>query len=316
MSSQFWQHHSFWMGSLLLVIAATMNLVYTWMDEYYYDDDDGDDSNNDGMDDEIFVGAKDPLACWDAYKALMVGGTFLYLLDSILHIRSKYESSNLVQTTGQDADQSTLSSSSSLSFLGIFRIDNEEDTSLWFASIFGVASAFDLCCSFLQDDDYPWPAYVFECLSVYLFGMSANFLLYTKRDHYLKQQPHCHCSLMGWGDVFYWIGCTTDVVVSVLDNPTNKAKNGWWNAIGCMASALFWLTDALLYECAGADIFDMEVQVPQEGQRRRMIAVPQDDDEHDEQEILEEDEDQEEPTRLQEEAMDDFNRGKNDVHAV
>ena len=302
------------MGSLLLVIAATLNLVNTWMDEYYYDDDDENDdkgnANSNGsnaMDDERFVGTNDPLACWDAYKGLMVGGSFLYLLDSVLHIRSKYHSSNHpIQATADGTDHSTLSSSSSLSFLGrMFRTDDEDDTSLWFACIFGVASAFDLCSSFLQDDDYPWPAYVFECLSVYLFGLSANFLLYTKRDHYLKHQPCCNCSLMGWGDAFYWIGCTTDIVVSVLDNPTNQEHYGWWNAIGCMASALFWFTDALLYECAGADIFDMEVLVPPEGgpQRpQRMIRVP-----HDEQHDDDDDEAPETYSRTQEEdAMDDL----------
>jgi hypothetical protein len=251
MTSKFWQHHSFWMGSLLAVVASTLNLVETYKTGGMEEDDD-----------DTLVTALDPFEYWNFYKGLMVGATCLFLLDSILHIRSMYRSSN---READAADGTTISSAS------IDQDDLEGNTSLWFASLFGVASAFDLCCSFLNDSDYPWPAYVFECLSVYLFGMAANFLLYTKRDAYRKQR----CSLMAWGDCLFWIGTTTDVVVSVLDNPTSTANN-WWSAIGGMMSSVLWLIDAIFYEMAGADIFDMEVLV--EGRR---IAIPHEDfDDH------------------------------------
>jgi len=316
-SSEFWQQHAFCLGSFLLLIASVMGVVETWKENetddqhsmllmmlmknkfgptLNYDDHD--------VDEPLGPTTMDTLEYWSFYKALCVCGTFLYLLDSILFICTKFQeqdSSNNnnennnnsrelllggqqqqqgeVTEEVEETDESTLTSAS---LTHIFFIDDmeEEDTSLWFAIIFGIASALDLCSSFLQDSDYPWPSYIFECSSVYLFGLSANFMLYSKRKFYLRQskqqQQLRRCSLVRWGDILFWIGCTADIIVCILDNPTSNA-NDWWEAIGSMSSSLFWFIDAILYELAGEDIFDMELVV--HDRRGDAIAIPLEDEE-------------------------------------
>lgn len=232
-TSNFWERHAFFIGSILAVVACVRDFSSTMFEQRTsYEGDDGP--------------AQMPLQYWDINKSLRVGSTLLYLIDSILHfVRQRKEgrrnSSHINTTSGVLVDYATR---------------------IRFATIFGVASFFDLGASITDDADYPWPSYIMECLAVYLFWLSAVLLLYTKRSVYFdrsncKDNPTTFWLLCS-GDWLYWMGCTADVALNLLDSPWHDIGDIWVSTIG-IVSALFWFFDAVIYELVDADIFDVVI---------------------------------------------------------
>lgn len=232
-TSRFWQRHAFFIGSILAVVACIRDLSSTMFEQQTsYDEDDGP--------------TKLPLEYWDINKSLTVGSTLLYLIDSILHF---------VQQRREGRRNSSMGGSG-----GGVLVDYS--TRIRFAIIFGVASFFDLGASVTDDEDYPWPSYIMECLAVYLFWLSAVLLLYTKRSVYCDSN-NCKDSptsfwLLCSGDWLYWMGCTADVALNLLDSPWHDIGEIWVSTIA-MVSALFWFFDAVIYELVDADIFDVVI---------------------------------------------------------
>lgn len=243
--ARFWKKHLFGIGAILASIASTIDLVEALGELGLEDEDDDDDSPIEG-----------PLQYWDAYKGLMVSSTLLYLIDSVLHVNEECHGGTDDQASSEDGDEDDDRS-------GIVH-----STRIRFAVIFGVAACFDLSCSVTDDEDYPWPSYILECSSVYLFWLAAAMLLYRKRTVYCGNSSPCakgsllSSSSTFWflclGDWLFFLGCTTDVVVSVLDNPWQE-MHYLWSAIGGTISTLFWSLDAVMYQIAGADLFDVVV---------------------------------------------------------
>ena len=231
-TSMFWQRHAFFIGSILAVVGGIRDLSETMFEEQTaYNEDDGP--------------TKLPLEYWDINKSLTVGSTLLYLIDSILHF---------VQQRREGRRHSATTTPSGVLV--------DYATRIRFAIIFGVASFFDLGASITDDEDYPWPSYIMDCLAVYLFWLSAVLLLYTKRSVYCdtsncKDSPTSFWLLCS-GDWLYWMGCTADVALNLLDSPWHDIGDIWVSTIG-MVSALFWFFDAVIYELVDADIFDVVI---------------------------------------------------------
>lgn len=256
LSTEFLKRHSFLIGASFAVVASLLDLVTTWKEQNggSIDDDDDDDATS---------GGENPLSSWNIYKVLMTVATVLYWLDSILHINS--------QSATQEEEISDGHSNGEGSDEGYVTRQAEKAENIRFATIFGVAAMFDLGSSILDDEENPRPAFVSECLSVYIFWMSAHFMLYTKRKSYRQG-----FSFLLLGDVLFWMGCTTDVFVSVLDRPTNNVSS-LGIAFGGVISSILWFADAILYELAGADIFEMEVKL---GNELVATLLPEEDDEN------------------------------------
>ncbi len=227
---RFWHLHAFFVGSILEVIACIIDLVVT-LNERQSNDDDDDDGPT-----------KLPLQYWDVSKALSVASTLLYLIDSILHY--------MQQRHEEDENQNDLSGQVN------YR------TRMRFVITFGIAACFDLAASIMDDEDYPWPSYISECAAVYLFWSSAVLLLYTKRAVYCNGNNFKSASLAFWllclGDWLYWMGCTADVTLNIVDNPRHDI-NYLWAASIALISSLFWFLDAVMYQLADADVFDVVV---------------------------------------------------------
>lgn len=206
--------------------------------------------------------AQSPLRTWDSNKILMVCSTSLYLIDAILHVLESHR--------GDEADTED------------FALLVLHSARLRFAIGFGVAAFFDLASSSTEDEDYPWPSYVFSCGSAFLFWTCAAILLYTKRSSYCG---YCYplpksCGLLCLGDWCFMAGCTVDVVACFFDTPLHDVSYIWSASRG-MLSSLCWQLDALLYQWANADLFDVAVPADSTSPTLgpSLISIPQEDTE-------------------------------------
>jgi hypothetical protein len=187
----------------------------------------------------------------------MVASTSFYLFDTLIHVQilSKDHNDEINTSVGESQQVGPLQQD-----------ETNRVVSRWFFAVtFGIASLFDLLSSLTEEGENMNVSYAFGAISAYIFFLCAIITIFSKRhvyynSHYLRSsheerlcsRTHLLCIFLG--DLFFVMGCSVDVIVSVIDNPHHSST--WVRiAVGGFLSSVFWLVDAILYKMADADIF-------------------------------------------------------------
>ena len=270
----FFRYNAFFLGSLFATIASLSDLQSAWKDFQKDDDDDDNDKEDDEGHNKSIVyeqggyfivgGENDqdkredgeeggyysnvsPWRYWTLYKVLAVASTFMYLLDSLIHIFFTGSDSDDNNEDHNNNNNNTSDSSSSSS--------SSMHSRMAFSIVFGVAASLDLVSCVLEDDYTPWPAYYFGTAAVDLFLLSALMTLVANKNVYVT-------ATQKWlllGDLFFLAGSVVDVCVNYWDYP-NAPDSGWlWVACWSLVSSLLWLVDSIIYRWADEDLFEQPV---------------------------------------------------------